>query len=89
MKNLAVPLTCCFYLHAITGCDTVSYFFNVSKQILFERASSGIMLFNMIFNYHYTNIITESVNNEVAKFIQRYVYRGKEVEGIVETRIRQ
>ena len=76
-------------MHAITGCDTVSYFFNVSKQILFERASSGITLFNVIFNYHYTNIITDSVNNEVAKFIQRYVYRGKEVEGIVETRIRQ
>ena len=34
------------------------------------------------------NIIKESVNNEVAKFIQRYVYRVKEVEGIVKTRMR-
>ena len=35
------------------------------------------------------NIITESANNEVTKFIQRYVYCGKYVEGIVKTRMRQ
>ena len=35
------------------------------------------------------NIITESSNNEVTKFIQRYVYCGKDVEGIVKTRMRQ
>ena len=35
------------------------------------------------------NIITESANNEVTKFIQRYVYCGKNVEGIVKTRMRQ
>ena len=30
-----------------------------------------------------------SVYNEVTKFIQRYVYRGKKVEGIVKTRMKQ
>ena len=30
-----------------------------------------------------------SVYNEVPKFIQRYVYRGKKVEGIVKTRMKQ
>ena len=35
------------------------------------------------------NIITESANNEVTKFIQRYVYCGKDVEGTVKTRMRQ
>ena len=33
--------------------------------------------------------IWESVNNEVTKFIQRYVYCDQEVEGVVETRMRQ
>ena len=33
--------------------------------------------------------IRDSINNEVTKFIQRYVYRDQEVEGIVETRMRQ
>ena len=33
--------------------------------------------------------IRDSINNEVIKFIQRYVYRDEEVEGIVETRMRQ
>ena len=32
--------------HAVTGCDRVSYFFNVSKRVVFERASSGITTFN-------------------------------------------
>ena len=75
--------------HAITGFDTVSYFFNVSKRVAFERASSGITPLNMIVELCSSNIITESVNNEVTKFIQRYVYRVKEVKGIAKTRMRQ
>ena len=33
--------------------------------------------------------IRNSIKNEVKKFIQRYVYCHQEVEGIVETRMRQ
>ena len=33
--------------------------------------------------------IRESVNNEVTKFIQSYVYRDQELEGIIENRMRQ
>ena len=43
----------------------------------------------MIVELGSSNIITESVNNKVTKFIHRYVYRGKEVKEIVETRMRQ
>ena len=71
--------------HAITGCYTVSYFINVSKQKVFERASPGITPFNMIVELRSSNIIKESVNNEVTKFSQNYVYRDKKVEGIVKT----
>ena len=56
---------------------------------MFERASSGITTFNMIVGLDSSNIITQSVNNKVTEFIQRYVYHDKEVEGIVETRMRQ
>ena len=38
---------------------------------MFERASSGIINFNMIFELSSTNITTESVNYEVIKFIFR------------------
>ena len=72
--SLLLPQT-----HAITGCDTVTYLFNVPKRVMYERASSGITEFNMIIELGSPNIITESVNNGVTKFIQRYVYRGKEV----------
>ena len=54
--------------HAVTGCDRVSYFFNVSKRLVFERASSGITTFNMIVELGSLNITTESVNYEVKKF---------------------
>ena len=74
--------------HAITGCDTVSYFFNVSKRVVFKRASSVITPFNMTVELGSINIITKSANNEVTKFIQRYVYRDKKVEGIVKIRMR-
>ena len=75
--------------HAITGCDKFSYFFNFSKRLVFERASSGITPFNMIVELGWSSIIAGLVNIELTKFIQRYVYHGKEVEGIVETRMRQ
>ena len=65
---------------AITRCDTVSYFFNVSKRVVFERLLSGIMPINMIGELGSLNVITESVNNEVTKFIQRYVYRAEVME---------
>ena len=89
MKNLAAILAFCCQFHATTGCDTVSYFFNVSKRVVFKRASSGVTPFNMIVELGSSNIITKSANNEVTKFIQRYVYRGKKVEGIVRIRLRQ
>ena len=38
---------------------------------MFERASSDIINFNMIFQLNSTNITTESVNYEVTKFIFR------------------
>ena len=64
----------------MAGRDRVSYFFNVSKQVVFERALSGITPFNVIVELRSLNIITESAHNEVAKFIQNYVYRDKKVE---------
>ena len=78
----------------VTGFDTVNYFFNVSKRVVSEGASSGIKPFNMTVELGSSNITTESVNNEVKKLkknIQKYFYRGKEVEGLefVETRMRQ
>ena len=55
--------------HAVTGCDRDSYFFNVSKRVVFEQVSSGITIFNMMVELGSSNITTESVNYEVTKFI--------------------
>ena len=70
-------------------CDTVSYFFNVSKRVVFEQVSSGITPFDTIVELGSLNIITESVKIEVTKFIQKCIYCTMEVEKIVETRMRQ
>ena len=50
--------------HAVTGCDMVNYFFNVSKGVVFERASSDITPCNIIVEIGSSNMITESVNND-------------------------
>ena len=63
----------------------VSYFFNVLKRVVFERASPGITSFELYFS----NIITEKINIKVTKLIKKYVYCAKEVEMIIETRMRQ
>ena len=73
----------------IIGYNMVSYFFNVSKRVVFERASSCITSFNMIVELASSKIITGPVSNEVTKLIQRYNYCGKEVERIVQTRMRK
>ena len=72
--------------HAIICRDTVSYFFNTFKLVVFERAPLGI---TSLAEFGSSNITTESVNNEVTKFIQRYVYNSKQVKGIAETRMGQ
>ena len=76
MKYLAVPLACC--------CHS----FILSQVVIRLVPSSSIPHFNMIVELGSSNIIAEPTNNKVTKFIQRYVYRGKIVEGITKTRMR-
>ena len=74
-KNLTVPLGCCCHSFMQSQVvDRVSYFFNVSKRVVFERASSGITTFNMIVELGSSNITTESVNYEVTKFILKVYF---------------
>ena len=60
--------------HAVIGCDRVSYFFNVSKRVVLERASSAITAFNMMAELGSSNITVESVNYEVTKFILKVYF---------------
>ena len=53
--------------YAIKGCDTVSYFFNILKRVLFERTSLSVTSFNMLVGLGASNIIAESINNEMKK----------------------
>ena len=71
-------------LHEVTSFDRVSYFFNVSKRVVFEQASSGITSFNMIVELGSSNIVTESVNYEVTKiFSQVYFTVIKKWKGLM------
>ena len=77
-------------LHAVAGCDRVSYFFNVSKWLVFERTSSGITTFNMIVELGSSNITAKVSKLWSGKiYSQSLFYRSKEVEGINETRTKQ
>ena len=76
--------------HAVAGCDRVSYFFDVSKWLVFERTSSRITTFNMIVELGSSNItakVSKLWSDKI--YSQSLFYRSKEVEGINETRTRQ
>ena len=74
MRNIyeKVDVTTCLLLpqfHAVTVCDRVSYFCNVLKRVVIERASSSITTFIFLVELGSTNITTESVNYEATKFL--------------------
>ena len=56
---LLLPLS-----HAIAGCGTVSYFFNVSKRVLFEGALLSVTPFNVLVGLGASKIIVKSINND-------------------------
>ena len=70
----------CLFLQkfkTIAGCDTASFLFNVSKQVVFEQISLNVSPLNVIVGISASRIIVQYINNEVKKFAQRYMYCGK------------
>ena len=80
---------CLPQFHSLTGCDTVSHFFGISKTCVFERLLKDTSAPHLIEKPGESATVNEDLLYQVMGFIQKYVYRGKTNEELVETRMRQ
>ena len=76
-------------LHSLTGCNTVSHFFGISQTCVFQRLLKDTSTTHLIEKPDEFAVISEDLSYQVMSFIQKYVYRGKPNEELVETRMRQ
>ena len=61
--------------HLIRGGNTVTYFFNISKRVVFEWAPSFVTLFIMRVQLGSSSVIRETLNNEV-KNLSKGMFTG-------------
>jgi len=74
--------------HAITGCNTTSFFFGVGKVKVLKKLIKDSSKYALLDSIGKTSSLTENAHAETLKFIQTVLYRGKEEETLVQTRIR-
>ena len=79
---------CLHQFHSLTGCDTVSNFFGIPKTCVFQRLLKVTSATYLSENFGESAIVNEDLLYQVMSFIQKYVYRGKTDEELVETRMR-
>ena len=77
------------HFHAITGCDTTSYFFGFGKLIPFKRAVDREKM-NLIAKIGEREIISPETMDDCKEFVRTrtVIYNGKPTKTYVETRIR-
>ena len=74
--------------HAITGCDTTSYFFRVGKIAPFKKILKQSDLISLISELGKQTTVDDMTIERCMRFIQIVLYAGKKDEGYVDTRIR-
>jgi len=73
--------------HAITGCNTTSFFFGVGKVKVLKKLIKDSSKYALLDSIGKTSSLTENAHAETLKFIQTVLYSGKEEETLVQTRI--
>ena len=74
--------------HAITGCDTTSFFFGVGKVKVLKKLIKDSSKYALLDSIGKTSSLTENAYAETLKFMQSVLYSAKEEETLVQTRIR-
>ena len=82
-------ILCLPQFHSLTGCDTVSHFFGISKTSVFQRLLKDTSTAHLIEKLGESATVSENVTYQVMSFIQKYIYCAKTNEGLVEIRMRQ
>ena len=80
---------CLPQFHSLTGCDTISDIFGISITCVFQRLLKDTSAAHLTENIGKSATVSEDITYHVMSFIQKYVYRGKTNEELVETRMIQ
>jgi len=73
--------------HSLTGCDTTSYFYRISKTSVFEKARTNKSLY-LLEQLGNERTLDEDGEASITKFIHETIYSGKRDDDLVTTRIR-
>ncbi len=74
--------------HALSGCDTTSYFYNVGKVKLLKKVIKSPRYLALLDSLGKEKVVSDSDIEDVQKFVQTVMYSGKDKESYVETRVR-
>jgi len=74
--------------HSLTGCDTTSYFYHISKTSVFEKARKNKSLY-LLEQLGNERTLGEDGETSITKFIHETIYSGQQGDDLVTTRIRQ
>ena len=75
-------------IHAVTGCDTTSFFFGVSKIKVLKKIMKDNSKLKWLDSLGESEVLSPEGLSAVTIFIQKVLYNGRESESLVETRIR-
>ena len=75
-------------LHAISGCDTTSYFYNVGKVKLIKKVLKSPERLALLDSLGKERELGDRDMEEVQEFVRVVMYPGKENESYVATRVR-
>ena len=75
-------------MHAITGCDTTSYFYRISKIKVLQNMQKQIEFCELISCLGETLNLSDSNIERVKEFVRTIVYNGRPSESLVQTRVR-
>ncbi|MAG85790.1 MAG: hypothetical protein CMB97_00015 [Flavobacteriaceae bacterium] len=75
-------------MHAMTGCDTTSYFFKTGKVKVFKKLLNDPAKCKLLRYLGLDSDLKSDDINNLKEFIRTVIYNGKDNETYVETRIR-
>ena len=81
----------CEYLlsfHAVTGCDTTSYLFNVGKVRTFRKLLSYPANSYLLKSLEQVQPLSNDDVSDLMKFVQTVMYSGQKEESYLNTRVR-
>ena len=74
--------------HAISGCDTTSYFFRIGKVTIFNKLVKRPDMLTLLASLGKRDKMESSEMDLITEFIRTVIYNGAARENYIETRIR-